>query len=49
MERAIINRKVNSAMSPNDPKETKGFSLGFILCTMAVIGVIGVALVNLQF
>jgi hypothetical protein len=35
-------------VSPNDPDETKGVSLGLILGTIVMIGVLGLTLVYLH-
>lgn len=36
-------------MRPNDPDETRGFSLGFILCSMLMVGIIGLLFVSINF
>jgi Tfp pilus assembly protein PilX len=35
-------------VNPNDPNDAKGFSLGFILASMVMIGVIGLGLIYLM-
>lgn len=36
-------------MALNEPKEKNGFSLAFILCSMLMVGVVGLVFVNFHF
>jgi hypothetical protein len=41
--------EVNPCMNQHEQNETRGIPLGLILGSIVMIGILGVALVNLQF